>query len=358
MCDFDQPDSDHLSKSVELKIHMRKGHNIAATHSLFYLMDEEALELVRQHHYSLIIDEAIDVVERFNITAKDFELILGHLVEEQEGGELRWIDKDYTGKFSGYKEAADTGALFRLDSALLSIMNPSMLQAFDEVFMLTYMFDGQYQKAYLDFFGFDYRVVGVQHGKDGYYFSDLPDAPPPLDYCHLINIVDKPQLNAPGNGKFALSKSWYAKRSRNDSDIKRLRRGLRNFFDGSGSSSNNRLWTCFKEDQPKLIADNGRYRSNFLQIGARATNEYRDKTDIAYMVNRFADPNITKFFASRGIKIDQDAFALSEMLQWIWRSAIRDDHPINLYVPSSRMRELLINWIENTKQGELPIERT
>ena len=76
------------------------------------------------------------------------------------------------------------------------------------------------------------------------------------------------------------------------------------------------------------------------------------------MVNRFADPNVMKFFASRGIEIDQDAFALSEMLQWIWRSAIRDDRPINLYVPSSRMRELLIDWIENTKQGGLPIERT
>lgn len=42
-CDFDQPDSDHMSKSTELKLHMRLGHNIAATHSLFYLMDAEAL---------------------------------------------------------------------------------------------------------------------------------------------------------------------------------------------------------------------------------------------------------------------------------------------------------------------------
>lgn len=351
MCDFEQPDSDHLSKSIELKTHLRKGHNIAATHSLFYLMDEEALELVRRYNYSLIIDETIEVVERFNITPKDFELIIGNLVEQRDDGMLRWLDKDYSGKFSGLKGAADTGSLFRLDNALLNIMSPHMLQAFDEVFMLTYMFAGQYQKAYLDFFGFEYHIVGVERDKDGYRFSEAPDTPPPLDYHHLINIVDKPALNSVGNGKYALSKNWYARRPRSDKDIKLLRRGLRNFFEGSGGDSASRLWTCFKEEQSKLIADSGRYRNNFLQISARATNEFRDKTDVAYMVNRFADPNVTKFFASRGIEIDQDAFALSEMLQWIWRSAIRDNRPINLYVPSSRMRGLLMNWIETTKQG-------
>ena len=96
----------------------------------------------------------------------------------------------------------------------------------------------------------------------------------------------------------------------------------------------------------------GRFRKNFLQTSARATNEYKDRTDVAYMVNRFADPNIMKFFHAQNITIDADAFALSEMLQWIWRSAIRDDRPINLYIPSKRMRELLINWIDTTNGGK------
>jgi len=69
------------------------------------------------------------------------------------------------------------------------------------------------------------------------------------------------------------------------------------------------------------------------------------------MVNRFADPNILKFFRSRNIELDRDAYALSEMLQWIWRSAIRDDKPITLYIPSRRMRTLLIDWINETSKG-------
>lgn len=357
MCDFEQPDSDHISKSTELKNRMRRGENIAATHSLFYLMDEEALELASSRHYSIIIDESIEVIGRINITSKDFSLITEHLTEERDDGSLRWLDKEYEGKFSEYKEAADIGALFQLDSALITIMSPSMLKAFDDVFMLTYMFDGQYQKAYLDYFGFEYRIVGVERDNDGYYFSGHPDDPPDIDYRRLLNIVDKPNMNRVGDGRFALSKNWYSRRGRGHRDIITLKNCMRRFFDNlPGGSSDTRLWTCFKEEQSKLISESGRYRNSFLQINARATNEYRATTDIAYMVNRFVDPNILKFFGDKHISIDQNKFALSEMLQWIWRSAIRDNKPINLYIPSSRMRGLLVEWIDSTNQGGKPIE--
>jgi len=47
----------------------------------------------------------------------------------------------------------------------------------------------------------------------------------------------------------------------------------------------------------------------------------------------------------RGVMFDQDKWALSEMVQFVWRSAIRDEKPITLYVPSKRMRDLFINWL-------------
>lgn len=352
-CNFDQSDSDHLSKSAELKMHMRHGRNVAATHSLFYLMDEEALELVRANHYSLIIDESIQVAERLNVTDKDFSLIITQLADLDEDGVVRWRDKEYDGRFCDYKELADAGSLRVLDSALLNVMNPDMLRSFDEVFMLTYLFDGQYQKAYLDFFGFEYRIIGVERDDDGYYFSDRPDEPPSLDYHNLIHIVDTPSMNKVGNGRFALSKNWYARRGYDNPDIKTLRNNLKKFFQSIPDGGHDtRLWTSFKDGQSKLTdRRTGRFRNNFLQVSARATNEYRNRTDIAYLANRFVDPNLLKFFASKDVAIDADHFALAEMLQWIWRSAIRDNKPINLYIPSSRMRELLIDWIDNTSKG-------
>ena len=352
-CDFDQPGSDHMSKSSELKFHLRAGHNVSATHSLFYLMDEEAIEIIRERRYSLIIDESIQVIERLNISGGDFDVIVNQLTDLDENGYLHWKDKNYTGRFYDYKGMSDTGSLLQLDSALMNILNPELLRAFDEVFMLTYLFEGQYQKAYLEFFGFEYEVGGGESDGGGFCFSDKPDDPPPVDYSKLITIADNRKLNAVGNKFYALSNAWYGKRGYNDPGIRELRNGMRRFFQSlDGGSQDTRMWTCFKRDADKLVdSKTGRFRKNFIQTTAKATNRYKDRTDVAYMVNRFADPNITKLFRAKGIGIDVDTYALSEMLQWIWRSAIRDGKPITLYIPSKRMRSLLINWINETNKG-------
>lgn len=355
-CDFEEPNSDTRTKSSMLKEMLRNGQNIAATHSLFYLMDAEALHLAEDQGYVLIIDETINVIERVNITPNDMQLITSNLTVEEDEGILRWKadSSDYTGRFRDYKEMADSGSLFRLDGALLNILSPDLLKAFDEIFLLTYMFEGQYLKAYLDCFKFEYSIVGVEIDKrDGeYYFSEEPDRPDLVDYSRLIHIVEKPKANMIGNSRTALSKTWYAGKSYESQDIRTLRSAMKKFFVESSGGANGRLWTCYKESSSKLIeAGTGRFRKNFLQVNSRATNEFKDCTDIAYMVNRFIDPNLRKFFAARGAAIDGDKFAVSQMLQWIWRSAIRDDKPINLFIPSRRMRNLLLDWVEDQKTG-------
>ena len=82
----------------------------------------------------------------------------------------------------------------------------------------------------------------------------------------------------------------------------------------------------------------------------RASNEYRDRTCLAYCVNIFINPVICQYFYSKGIVVDQDRYALSTLVQWIWRSAIRDGKEINVYVPSKRMRVLLTDWIEEVSK--------
>ena len=54
----------------------------------------------------------------------------------------------------------------------------------------------------------------------------------------------------------------------------------------------------------------------------------------------------TKSFYKRyNVQVSEEGYALSTMLQWIWRSAIREGKDINIYIPSKRMRTLLIDWI-------------
>ena len=40
-----------------------------------------------------------------------------------------------------------------------------------------------------------------------------------------------------------------------------------------------------------------------------------------------------------------DAYALTELIQWVWRSRVRRGEPIILYLPSPRMRRLFEEWL-------------
>ena len=51
---------------------------------------------------------------------------------------------------------------------------------------------------------------------------------------------------------------------------------------------------------------------------------------------------------SKDSEIDQDRYAISVLIQFVFRSAVRKGEPIKLYLPSLRMRELLERW----KNGE------
>jgi phosphoribosyl-AMP cyclohydrolase len=56
-----------------------------------------------------------------------------------------------------------------------------------------------------------------------------------------------------------------------------------------------------------------------------------------------------------GVNLDEDLFALSEMIQFIWRSRIREGKPIDLFVPSGRMRTILKAWLDCQED---PLETT
>lgn len=347
VCDFDQPEDSDESKSKQLIRFIGEGENIAATHSLFYLIDRQCIDLIKSKHYTLIIDESFEFAKQLNVSSYDLPYVVNHLTVQDEDGLMRWKDRSYVGAFSWLKEVADTDSLVAVGDKLYSILSPELLRAFDKIFILTYLFKGQPLNAYLDCFGFRYRIGGISSDSEGQKFSDVPERFKSPGLSNLIHIVNNRRMNEVGDGRTALSMHWYDQRGRDNSDVQALRKGMNNFFNNmTDGGQSTRLWTCYKDHAPKLVRKDGKYKSNFLQLSARATNDYRNCTNVAYMINRFANPNLTHMFQGRGGEVDQDAYALSEMLQWIWRSAIRDGKAINLYIPSLRMRTLLNDWLK------------
>ena len=103
------------------------------------------------------------------------------------------------------------------------------------------------------------------------------------------------------------------------------------------------LWTTYKDVKNKLKGAG--YTKGFVVHNVRATNMYSDRTAVAYLLNKYYNPVIKGFFKEMGLDIDENVFALSEMIQFIWRSAIRNGEPIICYIPSKRMRSLFIDWL-------------
>jgi len=86
------------------------------------------------------------------------------------------------------------------------------------------------------------------------------------------------------------------------------------------------------------------FKKAFVVCNVRATNEYRDRSHLAYLRNIYTRSPIFQYFGAKGVKLDQDRYAVSELLQWVFRSAIRDEKEVHLYLPSKRMRTLLHEW--------------
>lgn len=354
--DFITPDRENI-RLRDLKTYMSEGRNVVCTHKLFTMFDPDIIRSAIEHKYTMIMDETPSVITAVQLSTHDAADIEENYITIDEDSVVHWIVPEYSGAFDGYKEMAEHSRVIRYSSTRwVNVADPVLFQAFKDVFVLTYMFDSSDLRCYFDMYGVQYRrkyVCGTS--LEDYSLSDEPGEEYRYDYSELINIVDDAKLNEIGNDYNALSKGWY-RRSKAE-DFTRLRKNTYNFFHNkAGTHGESNLWTTFGQDAvtgvdyERLLRGAG-YRTCFLSCNARGTNEYRDRTALAYLVNRFPDTSVSNYFSRRGIKVSRDMFGLSEMLQWVWRSAIRDGKPIQLYVPSSRMRGLLRQWIEDTSKG-------
>lgn len=335
---------DNLIKLLE------QGYNIVTTHSLFLDFTVELGELCWKNRYCLVIDETPNIFSTLKLSKYDLQYLMHNFIEvDSEHNRLRWKPEcaDYEGRFEDVKELCDMGALVYCESTGVAYRSfpYEAFSCFREAYLLTYMFKGSLMQYFFDYHKIPYAMKSIQRDLETgeFYFGKWTSPVPEVDYRSLIHICDNNKMNAIGNDSTALSKSWYTRASSEQFDT--MKKHLKNYFTNIHQSRSDRnLWTTY-ENWRDYLSGRG-YAKGFIVLNKRATNEYINCDCVAYMVNRFIDPYVKKFFVNAGVKVDEDAFALSEMLQFIWRSAIRTGQPINLYVPSSRMRGLLVKWIE------------
>ena len=244
-----------------------------------------------------------------------------------------------------------TGALSYVNDTFLVWSFPvEALEAFDEVIILTYRFRNSIFQGYLDFWGKEYEHQTLIREGTGFRLERFsPKIEQGNEYYELINICQVPKLNAIGvkiRRQFPLSVSWYNKKN-NKEKQKVLRDHVTNYLRHYCKAKRDSvMWTTFKGNekriQPKGYTKRTDGTPSFVPCNCRATEEFKETYNLVYTVDRHIHPGIVHFFAQKGISIDNNEYALSELIQWLFRSRVRKKEPVNIYIPSERMRNLLV----------------
>lgn len=344
------------NKVNDFKSALEKGSSVIATHECFKRMDEETESLLEANKYTLILDEVFDVVIDLHMAKADVQVILANFATVNDGY-LVWTNEEYPddgGKFSDIKKMAKLKKIMVYsDSFFLWMFPVDIFDKFETVYIMTYLFAGQIQRYYFDLKGIQYEYFKVCYDvKQGYSLVNH-DFTTHNNLKGLIDIYDG-SLNDIGEKPAALSKGWQNKPS-NKAKLKVLKNNIRNFFrDINHAKSEDIIWTCFKSSESKLKGDG--YAKGFVECNCRATNKYGNRTYVAYCCNRFMRPVLkNEYFKANGIDVNEDLWALSEMLQFLWRSAIRNGKKIHVYIPSKRMRDLLKAFLDNTLEVDYDV---
>ncbi|WP_344341619.1 hypothetical protein, partial [Streptomyces rhizosphaericus] len=202
------------------------------------------------------------------------------------------------------KQLAQAGNLFVHRGRFIIWAFPAKIfEAFNEVLVLTYLFDAQIQRYYYDLHGIKYQYKSVNYNGEKYELADYDKKKE--NRSEVMSLIDlyEGALNDVGDRKNALSSTWL----RNSSDEKRedLKKKLYTFFNyHTKSKADEVLWTTIKElrrdDKNKKIKginprgysrqikdERGDENGPFVSLNLRATNKFRHTRALAYVFNRY-----------------------------------------------------------------------
>lgn len=332
------------SKTEHLKKLIAEKKNIITTHALFDRIDSETLELFKQNNYVLYMDEVHEVVKQHYMTEQDLYLLTSsNYIEIEEDGKIKWIAENYDGRFEEFRNLCELGALFYYaDKVYVWTFPIDVFNYMAKIYILTYKFEGQIQCAYYKMYGLEYEKKYVKRLGNICILIDYKEE---YDKRDILEIKDKINIYE-GSLNFGkgmkLTSSFFDKAD--DTMLKVIRNNILNYFQNivKGKSEDN-MWTTLGDFKSKLKGKG--YTKGFVPLNARATNKYKHKKNLVYAYNRYLNPIDKNFFLKKGVEVNEDLYALSDLIQWVFRSAIREGEEISIYLPSERMRKLLKDYL-------------
>ena len=377
--DFISPSVDEFNstKLEHLNSLLLEGKHICCTHKLYLSMNNFSMDLIASRGYTVILDEEIDVMQSYKgYSFKDVQWLMkeGYIKQNESDGSVDWIKDDELLNSSDHryfycKNLCDKKALYLTRFDINSVKAKSvmmvtqipvrLLECAKRVIVLSYLFKGSILDCFLKLKGFeikDFTDVTVEYKRPS-YFKDLITVVPPED---LKN--------------FNLTSYWWEHKSTEKDGISKVQnyilRNARKYSNGD-----NRLvcWTIPKDrakgvstaskttklvnpvgyvfSKEKIEDENNEDKTKtvktpcWLAQNTRATNNFAHKTVMIHCYNRYPLQDIASYLEDYNCKLDDDVFALSELLQWAFRGCARKNQKMTLCLGSNRMYFLFQNWI-------------
>lgn len=369
---------EHKSKSASTLALLKEGKNISTTHALYEHLTEKHLKLIKEMDYIVVIDEQLQMLKAYkDLSTKDINNLIGNNLVDITEGAVTWIGGMPLEKYSSFKNKCDLKRLHtaaRSDSMVTEQLPIRLITSANRVILCTYMFYGNVLERFLSM--------------QGVTFTPFVDKK--LMYVDkagirkLITLVgSSTQLKKVS--KFSLSYSWYA--SAAPEDLKEIAKAITSVGKSCGALKNDLCWSV-----PKLYTLNGkkvikplRYPASdvkvdsiledesmievesvdgirqldsvqkdadvgcYLPCSSIATNLYKNRSTMIHCISRYPNTVVSAYMQEKGFPIDTKVFALSEIVEWVWRSCIRDGKPINLCIMSEKMRGYFVEWLNSDK---------
>ena len=345
--------SEHETKSDHLLKLLENGVNIACTHSLYLAVKDEHLNLIEKMGYILIIDEEVNVVDVIDGYSRDDYkwLYENKKIEVSDtDGMISWVCKTDVGednKYFKFKNLCDYQALYvtKRDSCMMVTHLPiKLMTSAKRVVVLTYMFEGNMLHKFLQLKGvetvrFDEVVLNEVNGDE---------------IRNLVNLLPLDKKVS----QLSLSSTWYE--DANEEQLKTVSRYISNIARKYCGDFTDLMYTLPKKRHLSNRGNvnivkpikfyrkkiEGEWSYNWIPVQMRATNDYKHKSVAIHCQNRFPLVAVSSYLSDYNCAIDVKVFALSEMVQWIWRSRIREGKPITLAIANKRMYNLFKSWLE------------
>jgi hypothetical protein len=367
-------DGEKASSFIEL-LREPKVQLIAITHALLLSVsrDYEVNRLLKDRGYNLFLDETLELISAYGgCSLGDFKVAetKGWFTVNDPYGKVTWVEDDVARinatSFDRLAKDSKRGVVFCATSgdwtSMVQIERETIFTQFSRVVVATYQVEHTLFDAYL-------AMKGIKRipCKDITCGRNVTKATVDsrITFCHKHDR------------KFAnktISSTWWDERATSE-DFKLVSNAIRSVGDLHGCKGNAHLLgftvpgnkigaarnakTVYPKGYPHTVcyveADTegnlkstgvtDKAASTYIPCNARASNAYANKTVMVHAFDRYPAQIVARFLDIHSVVYSREVFALNEMLQWLFRSAIRNGESITVAVLSKRMRGLLKAWL-------------